>query len=151
MNNLTDGRSYTHAKPPYCHISLVKLAFQNSANKMLTSSEICQFIKNSFPFYNQYQQLQSRILKVLNNNACFVKIPRTPDKPGRGSFWILDPQSENMFEDQSEQIVDPDAKNHEPMIDNSEFKDEPWIPIVKDHFLGPLLDSFQERELMKNS
>ena len=26
------------------------------------------------------------------------KVPRTPDKPGKGSFWALHPQSGNMFE-----------------------------------------------------
>ena len=44
----------------------------------------------------------------------------------------------------------------EPVIEIGEpivlrNRNVPWIPIVRDHFLGPLLDSFQERELMKNS
>ena len=33
-----------------------------------------------------------------NFNDCFVKVPRTPDKPGKGSFWSLHPDSGNMFE-----------------------------------------------------
>ncbi|XP_010149878.1 PREDICTED: hepatocyte nuclear factor 3-beta, partial [Eurypyga helias] len=28
----------------------------------------------------------------------FLKVPRSPDKPGKGSFWTLHPDSGNMFE-----------------------------------------------------
>ncbi|KAG5878190.1 hypothetical protein JTB14_034022 [Gonioctena quinquepunctata] len=34
----------------------------------------------------------------LSFNDCFIKVPRTPDKPGKGSFWSLHPESGNMFE-----------------------------------------------------
>jgi hypothetical protein len=34
----------------------------------------------------------------LSFNDCFVKVARTPDKPGKGSFWSLHPDSGNMFE-----------------------------------------------------
>lgn len=44
-------RSYTHAKPPYSYISLITMAIQNSGSKMLTLSEIYQFIMDLFPFY----------------------------------------------------------------------------------------------------
>ena len=42
-------RSYTHAKPPYSYISLITMAIQNSSSKMLTLSEIYQFIMDLFP------------------------------------------------------------------------------------------------------
>ena len=99
MDSKTYRRSYTHAKPPYSYISLITMAIQNSGSKMLTLSEIYQFIMDLFPFYRQNQQRwQNSIRHSLSFNDCFIKVPRTPDKPGKGSFWSLHPQSGNMFE-----------------------------------------------------
>ncbi|KAL4708260.1 hypothetical protein ACJJTC_016309 [Scirpophaga incertulas] len=98
-NDKTYRRSYTHAKPPYSYISLITMAIQNSSTRMLTLSEIYQFIMDLFPFYRQNQQRwQNSIRHSLSFNDCFVKVPRTPDKPGKGSFWTLHPDSGNMFE-----------------------------------------------------
>ena len=92
-------RSYTHAKPPYSYISLITMAIQNNPNKMCTLSEIYQFIMDLFPFYRQNQQRwQNSIRHSLSFNDCFVKVARSPDKPGKGSYWALHPDSGNMFE-----------------------------------------------------
>ncbi|ODM91987.1 Silk gland factor 1, partial [Orchesella cincta] len=92
-------RSYTHAKPPYSYISLITMAIQSAPTKMLTLSEIYQFIMDHFPFYRQNQQRwQNSIRHSLSFNDCFIKVPRTPDRPGKGSFWSLHPDSGNMFE-----------------------------------------------------
>lgn len=92
-------RSYTHAKPPYSYISLITMALQNSPSKMCTLNEIYQFIMDLFPFYRQNQQRwQNSIRHSLSFNDCFVKVPRAPEKPGKGSFWALHPDAGNMFE-----------------------------------------------------
>ncbi|CAH8460274.1 unnamed protein product [Dicrocoelium dendriticum] len=88
-----------HAKPPYSYISLITMAIQNSPARMCTLSDIYQFIIDLFPYYRQHQQRwQNSIRHSLSFNDCFVKVSRSPDKPGKGSYWTLHPDSGNMFE-----------------------------------------------------
>ncbi|KFO29769.1 Forkhead box protein A1 [Fukomys damarensis] len=98
-DNKTFKRSYPHAKPPYSYISLITMAIQQAPSKMLTLSEIYQWIMDLFPYYRQNQQRwQNSIRHSLSFNDCFVKVARSPDKPGKGSYWTLHPDSGNMFE-----------------------------------------------------
>ncbi|CAF4871258.1 unnamed protein product, partial [Rotaria sp. Silwood1] len=87
------------AKPPYSYISLITMAIQLSTNRMCTLSEIYQFIMDSFPYYRQNQQRwQNSIRHSLSFNDCFVKVPRSPERPGKGSYWALHQEATNMFE-----------------------------------------------------
>uniref|UniRef100_A0A0K0CVB6 Fork-head domain-containing protein n=1 Tax=Angiostrongylus cantonensis TaxID=6313 RepID=A0A0K0CVB6_ANGCA len=91
--------NYGCAKPPYSYISLITMAIQHSANHKMTLSEIYNWIMDLFPYYRQNQQRwQNSIRHSLSFNDCFVKIARTPDKPGKGSFWTLHELCGNMFE-----------------------------------------------------
>uniref|UniRef100_A0A1I7XN80 Fork-head domain-containing protein n=1 Tax=Heterorhabditis bacteriophora TaxID=37862 RepID=A0A1I7XN80_HETBA len=95
--------NYGHAKPPYSYISLITMAIQQSPTHKLTLSEIYNWIMELFPYYRQNQQRSGRgwqnsIRHSLSFNDCFVKIARTPDKPGKGSFWTLHELCGNMFE-----------------------------------------------------
>ena len=92
-------RNYTHAKPHYSYIALITMAIQKSKCSMVTLNDIYQYIMETFPFYRQNQQRwQNSIRHSLSFNDCFVKVPRSADRPGKGSYWTLHNLAGNMFE-----------------------------------------------------
>ncbi|XP_069759017.1 forkhead box protein B1-like [Narcine bancroftii] len=97
------GRNtYSDQKPPYSYISLTAMAIQSCPDKMLPLSEIYKFIMDRFPYYRENtQRWQNSLRHNLSFNDCFIKIPRRPDQPGKGSFWALHPNCGDMFENGS--------------------------------------------------
>ncbi|CAG4977880.1 unnamed protein product [Parnassius apollo] len=94
--------SYGEQKPPYSYISLTAMAIWSSPERMLPLSEIYRFLTDRFPYYRRNtQRWQNSLRHNLSFNDCFVKVPRRPDRPGKGAYWTLHPQAFDMFDNGS--------------------------------------------------
>ncbi|XP_061670555.1 forkhead box protein B1-like [Syngnathoides biaculeatus] len=94
--------AYSSRKPPYSYISLTAMAIQSSPDKMLPLSAIYRFISDNFPFYrHNTRRWQNSLRHNLSFNDCFIKIPRGPERPGKGGMWALHPLCGDMFQNGS--------------------------------------------------
>ncbi|KAI0213721.1 Forkhead box protein J3 [Lamellibrachia satsuma] len=86
-------------KPPYSYANLISFAINSSQKKKMTLSEIYQWICDNFPFYKDAGNgWKNSIRHNLSLNKCFLKVPRSKDDPGKGSYWAIDsnPQDDTL-------------------------------------------------------
>lgn len=83
------------AKPPYSYAQLIVQAIASAPDKQLTLSGIYSYITKHYPYYRTADKgWQNSIRHNLSLNRYFIKVPRSQEEPGKGSFWRIDPQSE---------------------------------------------------------
>ncbi|XP_072932306.1 forkhead box protein K1 [Epargyreus clarus] len=84
------------AKPPYSYAQLIVQAVASAPDKQLTLSGIYSYITKHYPYYRTADKgWQNSIRHNLSLNRYFIKVPRSQEEPGKGSFWRIDPQSES--------------------------------------------------------
>ncbi|XP_026333069.1 forkhead box protein K2 isoform X2 [Hyposmocoma kahamanoa] len=89
-------RERDDAKPPYSYAQLIVQAVASASDKQLTLSGIYSYITKHYPYYRTADKgWQNSIRHNLSLNRYFIKVPRSQEEPGKGSFWRIDAQSES--------------------------------------------------------
>lgn len=98
----TEAPSCKDEKPPYSYAQLIVQAISSVPDRQLTLSGIYSYITKNYPFYRTADRSwQNSIRHNLSLNRYFVKVPRSQEEPGKGSFWRIDPQSEGKLIEQA--------------------------------------------------
>ncbi|XP_061404879.1 forkhead box protein K2-like [Lethenteron reissneri] len=90
------------SKPPYSYAQLIIQAITSASDKQLTLSGIYAHITHNYPFYRMSDKgWQNSIRHNLSLNRYFVKVPRSQEEPGKGSFWRIDPTCQAKLTEQA--------------------------------------------------
>ncbi|XP_037547651.1 forkhead box protein K2 [Nematolebias whitei] len=90
------------SKPPYSYAQLIVQAITMAPDKQLTLNGIYTHITKNYPYYRTADKgWQNSIRHNLSLNRYFIKVARSQEEPGKGSFWRIDPTSEGKLVEQA--------------------------------------------------
>ncbi|XP_061702499.1 forkhead box protein K2 isoform X3 [Syngnathoides biaculeatus] len=90
------------SKPPYSYAQLIVQAITLAQDKQLTLNGIYNHITKNYPYYRTADKgWQNSIRHNLSLNRYFIKVARSQEEPGKGSFWRIDPCSEGKLLEQA--------------------------------------------------
>ncbi|KAG0065716.1 Forkhead box protein J2 [Linnemannia elongata] len=79
-------------KPTQSYSFLITTAILESPNSQLTLNEIYEWVMLHYPWYRTaINGWKNSIRHNLSLNKAFMRVPRPPSEPGKGSYWKLDP------------------------------------------------------------
>ncbi|XP_051941157.1 forkhead box protein K1 [Hippocampus zosterae] len=97
-----DDSPKDESKPPYSYAQLIVQAISSAPDKQLTLSGIYAHITKHYPYYRTADKgWQNSIRHNLSLNRYFLKVARSQDEPGKGSFWRVDSASEGKLVEQA--------------------------------------------------
>uniref|UniRef100_A0A915PX05 Fork-head domain-containing protein n=1 Tax=Setaria digitata TaxID=48799 RepID=A0A915PX05_9BILA len=87
-----DGLAFE--KPPYSYAQLIVQAIMSAPDQQITLSGIYNYITSRYPWYRSTDKgWQNSIRHNLSLNRYFVKVARSQEEPGKGSFWRMESSS----------------------------------------------------------
>ncbi|KAL6121093.1 Transcription factor [Nucleospora cyclopteri] len=84
-------------RPNVSYAELITMAIEDSPEQMLTLKEIYHWISTRYPFFEMKKVgWQNSIRHNLSLNRCFYKVPRAEGSRGKGSYWKINYEFQNV-------------------------------------------------------